>query len=38
VHYDTFGFIKVDHQKVNRAFAGAGLTLYMPGIGEGIDL
>ena len=38
VHYDTFGFIKIDHQKVKRAFADAGLTLYMPRIGESIDL
>jgi L-ascorbate metabolism protein UlaG (beta-lactamase superfamily) len=38
VHYDTFGFIKIDHQKVNNAFKDAGLNLYLPAIGETIDL
>ena len=38
VHYDTFGYIKIDHDKVKKAFADAGLNLYMPGIGESIDL
>ena len=38
VHYDTFGFIKIDHEKVKRAFTDAGITLYLPGIGESIDL
>jgi L-ascorbate metabolism protein UlaG (beta-lactamase superfamily) len=38
VHYDTFGFIKVDHNKVKDAFAGAGLELFLPAIGETIDI
>ncbi|HVK96183.1 MAG TPA: metal-dependent hydrolase [Flavisolibacter sp.] len=38
VHYDTFGLIKIDHQKVKKAFTDAGLNLYLPGIGETIDL
>jgi L-ascorbate metabolism protein UlaG (beta-lactamase superfamily) len=38
VHYDTFGFIKIDHEKVKAAFADAGLNLFLPGIGETIDL
>jgi L-ascorbate metabolism protein UlaG (beta-lactamase superfamily) len=38
VHYDTFGFIKIDHEKVKRAFADAGLTLYLPEIGKSIEL
>lgn len=38
VHYDTFGFIKIDHQKVKRAFADAGISLYLLEIGSGIDL
>lgn len=38
VHYDTFGYIKIDHTKVKNAFSDAGLTLYLPGIGETIDL
>jgi L-ascorbate metabolism protein UlaG (beta-lactamase superfamily) len=38
VHYDTFGYIKIDHEKVKKAFSDAGLNLYLPGIGETIDL
>jgi L-ascorbate metabolism protein UlaG (beta-lactamase superfamily) len=38
VHYDTFGFIKIDHEKVEKAFADAGLNLFLPAIGESIDL
>lgn len=38
VHYDTFGFIKIDHEKVKKAFADAGLNLYLPPIGESIEL
>lgn len=38
VHYDTFGFIQIDKEKVQQAFADAGLKLYLPGIGETIDL
>lgn len=38
VHYDTFGFIKVDHKKVKNAFKDAGLNLFLPRIGESIDL
>lgn len=38
VHYDTFGFIKIDHEKVEKAFSDAGLILFLPGIGESIEL
>lgn len=38
VHYDTFGFIKIDHEKVKKAFAEAGLNLFLPRIGESIEL
>jgi L-ascorbate metabolism protein UlaG (beta-lactamase superfamily) len=38
VHYDTFGFIKIDHEKVKKAFADAGLNLFLIGIGESIEL
>lgn len=38
VHYDTFGFIKIDHEHVKRAFADAGLNLFLPAIGETIEL
>lgn len=38
VHYDTFEYIKIDHQKVKQAFADAGLNLFLPAIGESIHL
>jgi L-ascorbate metabolism protein UlaG (beta-lactamase superfamily) len=38
LHYDTFGYIKIDHEKVKKAFADAGLILLLPAIGESIDI
>lgn len=38
VHYDTFGFIKIDHEKAKKAFANAGLNLHLIKIGESVDL
>ncbi|MFM2338297.1 MAG: hypothetical protein RL115_1490 [Bacteroidota bacterium] len=38
VHYDTFGFIKIDKEKVTAAFANAGLQLHLPQIGTTIEL
>ncbi len=38
VHYDTFGYIKIDHEAVKEAFKAAGITLHLPGIGETINL
>lgn len=38
VHYDTFGFIKIDHQEVLNAFADAGAQLYLVEIGKSITL
>ncbi len=38
VHYDTFGYIKIDHQQVQNAFKDAGIQLLMPRIGESIEL
>lgn len=35
-HYDTFGFIEIDHAKYKAAFAEKGKTLYLPAIGETI--
>ena len=34
VHYDTFGFIKIDHEKAKQAFSAAGATLHLVQIGE----
>jgi L-ascorbate metabolism protein UlaG (beta-lactamase superfamily) len=38
VHYDTFGFIKIDHEKAKKAFADAGLNLHLVKIGDSVDL
>jgi L-ascorbate metabolism protein UlaG (beta-lactamase superfamily) len=38
VHYDTFGLIRIDHDKVKKAFTAAGLDLILPVIGESIEL
>lgn len=38
VHYDTFGFIKIDTEKAKQDFAEAGKNLLLPGIGETITL
>jgi L-ascorbate metabolism protein UlaG (beta-lactamase superfamily) len=38
VHYDTFGYIKIDKEKVTQQFANAGLELLLPAIGSSIDL
>jgi L-ascorbate metabolism protein UlaG (beta-lactamase superfamily) len=36
VHYDTFGFIKIDHEKAKKAFADRGAELLLIKIGETI--
>lgn len=38
VHYDTFGFIKIDHLQARRHFSEKGLQLLLPAIGESIDI
>jgi L-ascorbate metabolism protein UlaG (beta-lactamase superfamily) len=38
VHYDTFGFIKIDTDKAKQAFADAGLELLLPAINSSIEL
>ena len=38
VHYDTFGFIKIDREKAKKIFAGAGAVLKLVKIGESIAL
>ena len=38
VHYDTFGFIRIDHSKAAEDFAKAGMKLYLQDIGSGIEL
>jgi L-ascorbate metabolism protein UlaG (beta-lactamase superfamily) len=38
VHYDTFGFITIDHQKAIDAFKEAGIELLLMDIGSTIDI
>lgn len=38
VHYDTFGYITIDHQAAEAAFKAAGAQLHLVGIGKTIDL
>jgi len=38
VHYNTFGFIKIDMEAAQSAFKSAGKSLLLPGIGETIDI
>ena len=38
VHYDTFPYIKMNHQQAKQAFANEGIMLHLPLIGETIDL
>jgi L-ascorbate metabolism protein UlaG (beta-lactamase superfamily) len=38
VHFDSFDFIKIDHEKAKKAFADAGLNLHLVEIGKSIDI
>lgn len=38
VHYDTFGYIKIDKEAAQKAFADRGKDLILPAIGESITL
>jgi len=38
VHYDTFGFIKIDHDKAKKAFEAKGAELLLVKIGETINI
>ena len=38
VHYDTFGFIRIDHEKAKKAFADKGAELLLIKIGETITI
>jgi L-ascorbate metabolism protein UlaG (beta-lactamase superfamily) len=38
VHFDTFGYIKIDHEAAKNAFAHAGKKLLLPAIGQTIEL
>jgi len=37
-HYDTFGYIEIDHDQAREAFSKAGKKLYLPGIGESVEV
>ncbi len=38
VHFDTFGYIKIDHTKAVKTFEAAGCKLHLPTIGSTINL
>ncbi|MFL9483022.1 metal-dependent hydrolase [Chitinophagaceae bacterium LWZ2-11] len=38
IHYNTFGYIKIDAEQAVKDFATAGKTLLLPGVGETIEL
>ena len=38
VHYDTFGFIKIDHKKTEQVFTDAGIKLHLIEIGKTIAI
>jgi L-ascorbate metabolism protein UlaG (beta-lactamase superfamily) len=38
VHFDTFGYIKIDHEQAKETFQKAGKELILPAIGETIEL
>ena len=38
VHYDTFGFIKIDHSRAEKAFSDSGAKLHLLKVGETIDI
>jgi L-ascorbate metabolism protein UlaG (beta-lactamase superfamily) len=38
VHFDTFGYIKINHEEAKEKFAAAGKKLILPAIGETIEL
>jgi hypothetical protein len=38
VHYDTFGYIKIDKDKAKQAFSDAGLELLLPAINSTIEM
>jgi L-ascorbate metabolism protein UlaG (beta-lactamase superfamily) len=38
VHYDTFGFIKIDHEKAKKTFLSAGVNLHLINIGDTISI
>jgi L-ascorbate metabolism protein UlaG (beta-lactamase superfamily) len=38
VHYDTFGFIKIDHAKARKAFADTSAVLHLLNIGDTMEI
>ncbi len=37
-HYDTFGFIEIDHKQAKEKFELAGKTLHLPNVGQTIEI
>ena len=38
IHYDTFGYIKINHENATTSFEATGKKLFLPAIGEKIDV
>lgn len=38
VHFDTFPYIKINHQQVKQAFVNEGITLHLPIVSQSIEL
>ena len=38
IHYDTFGYIKIDKEAAVKTFADAGKSLLLPAVGETIEM
>ena len=37
-HFDTFGYVKIDHDAAKAAFAAKGKTLILPAVGEAVEV
>jgi L-ascorbate metabolism protein UlaG (beta-lactamase superfamily) len=38
VHYDTFGYIVINHEEAKKTFQAKGIELLLPGIGDTIEV
>ena len=38
IHYDTFGYIKINRENATTSFEATGKKLFLPAIGETIDV
>ena len=38
IHFDTFGYIEIDHEEAKQKFASAGITLHLLEIGGSMEI